>query len=65
MALILKKNQETEIPKKIPHISGNGNPKKAVYIPGNGTFHPKLEKTREIHPEKIFLIFQEIDLSNY
>ena len=29
LGLILKKIQETETPKKIPYISGNGNPEKA------------------------------------
>ena len=36
----IKKIQETETPKKIPYISKNGNPKKASYIPGKGTFQP-------------------------
>ena len=37
--------------KKIPNISGNGNPKKASYILGNGTFQPKPEN-KKVHPKK-------------
>ena len=34
----IKNFQETETPKNIPYISGNGNPKKASYILEIGTF---------------------------
>ena len=64
LALILKKNQETETPKKIPYISGEGNPKKAFYILGNRTFQPKPQKIKKIHLEKKFLMFGEMEQSN-
>ena len=60
----IKKNQETETPKKIPYISGEGNPKKAFYILGNRTFQPKPQKIKKIHLEKKFLIFWEMEQSN-
>ena len=37
-----KKFQEMVTPQKIPYISGNGNPKKASYVLGNGTFWSNL-----------------------
>ena len=39
-----KKFQEMITPQKIPYISGNGNPKKASYILGNGTFWSNSKK---------------------
>ena len=52
-----KKSQETETPRKIPFISGNGNTKKASYISGIGTFQSTPRK---------FLIFQESEtLKNF
>ena len=60
----IKNNQETETPKKSTYISGNGNPKQASYILGNRYFQPKPQKMKKIYPEKRFLIFQEMELSN-
>ena len=34
----IKRSQKTETPKKIPYISGSGNPKKASYTSINRTF---------------------------
>ena len=48
----IKKIQETETPKKIPFISGNGNSRKVFYISGNRTF--------QFATKKIF-IFQETE----
>ena len=59
-----RKNKKKSTSKKYPYISGNGNPKKASYILGNGTFQPKPQKMKKIHSEKRFLIFQEMELSN-
>ena len=75
LALILKKFQETETPKKLAYISGNGNLKKASYISRNGTFQstpikflifqeaetPK--KSLIFFQKKAVLIFQETELS--
>ena len=49
---ILQIFQETEIPKNIPYISGNGKRKNASYISRNGTFQSTSRK---------FLIFQETE----
>ena len=49
----IKKNLGKRNPsKKIPDISGNGNPKKASFFPGNATSPspPILKKT---HPKKV------------
>ena len=40
------------------------SPKKASYIPGNGTFQPKPEKNLKSPLRKKFLIFQKMELSN-
>ena len=48
----------------MPYILGNGNPRKASYIPGNGTFQLKLKKNKKSLPRKKFLIFWEMELSN-
>ena len=50
--LILKKFRKRRPWKKIPYISGNGNPKIISYILGNGTFQSTLRK---------FLIFQKTE----
>ena len=52
LSLNIKKIQETVTPKKVPDISGNGNPKKASYISKNGSFQSTPKK---------FLIFQEME----
>ena len=57
----IKKFQETETPKKIPYISGNGNHTKAFYLLGNTTFQTRLEKISYTsvnrNPKKISYIF--------
>ena len=61
-----KKFQETETPKKFHNISGNGNPKKASYILGSGTFRSTPRKfliLQETETSKEFFIFQETELS--
>ena len=60
----IKKIQETETTKKIPYISRNGNPKRASYISGNGTFQPKPPKIKKILPKKTPFIFREMEFSN-
>ena len=60
MALILKNFQETKTLKKIPYISGNGNPKKVSYISEMELFSPPQEKifytSRNGSPDKISYI---------
>ena len=60
----IKKNQETETPKKFPYISREGNLKKAFYILGNRIFQPNSQKIKKIHLEKKFLIFWEMEQSD-
>ena len=58
----IKKIQEIETLKKIPYISGNGNPKRASYISGNGTFQSTPRKFLIFQPtetSKKFLIFSQ------
>ena len=77
LALILKNLRKWKPRKKIPYISGKGNPKKSSYISWNGTFQPKLEKQKNpprenflysnikkiliISQKKAFLIFWETE----
>ena len=63
-----KKFQEMITPQKIPYISGNGNPKKASYILGNGTFWSNLGKifyrSENGNSKKISYIFSNESLSS-
>ena len=52
-----KKIQETETPKKIPYITGNGNSKKLLIFWEMESFSQGLKKIKEIHPEKYSLYF--------
>ena len=57
----IKKFQETETPKKILYISGNGNPEKSFLSFGKWNFSVRPEKISYIsgnkNPEKISYIF--------
>ena len=53
-----------ETPKKNSLYLRKRSPKKASYIPGNGTFQPKPEKNLKSPLRKKFLIFQKMELSN-
>ena len=53
-----------ETPKKNSLYLRKRSPKKASYIPGNGTFQPKPEKNLKSSLRKKFLIFQKMELSN-
>ena len=52
-----KKIQETETPKKIPYITGNGNSKKLLIFWEMEPFSQGPKKIKEIHPEKYSLYF--------
>ena len=54
----IKKVQETETPKGIPYISGNGNPKKSFLYFGKVSLY-----FRKWKPRKEFFIFQESETS--
>ena len=61
----IKKIEETVTLKKIPDISGNGNPKKASYISTNGSFQSTPRKFlifQEMETTKKIFIFQETEI---
>ena len=52
-----------ETPKKMPYISGNGNPKKLLIFWEKDLFSPSSRKLKKSTQKKI-LIFREVEQSN-
>ena len=57
--LILKKFRKRKPRKKVPYISGNGNPKISSQILGSGTFQSKPQRIKKIHAIKNALCFKK------